>query len=149
MRISDWSSDVCSSDLSPASNPGTVYSLEGCPPGPDSVCLSSLEVRGNLPGLDSPVAIVPAGSDGLGLSPGDFAGTQGLENKTTQILHLRSAEKSYGINVTGRIDLSPSLEAFTELTYTKRSRSEEHTSELQSLMRISYAVFCLKKKTKK
>src|SRR3546814_6963481 len=30
-----------------------------------------------------------------------------------------------------------------------RGRSEEHTSELQSLMRISYAVFCLKKKTKK
>src|SRR3546814_10836766 len=29
-----------------------------------------------------------------------------------------------------------------------RPRSEEHTSELQSLMRISYAVFCLKKKTK-
>src|SRR3546814_3101601 len=31
---------------------------------------------------------------------------------------------------------------------TWRRRSEEHTSELQSLMRISYAVFCLKKKTK-
>src|SRR3546814_10077407 len=31
----------------------------------------------------------------------------------------------------------------------RSSRSEEHTSELQSLMRISYAVFCLKKKTKK
>src|SRR3546814_5214460 len=30
----------------------------------------------------------------------------------------------------------------------RRSRSEEHTSELQSLMRISYAVFCLKKKKK-
>src|SRR3546814_3958203 len=30
-----------------------------------------------------------------------------------------------------------------------KDRSEEHTSELQSLMRISYAVFCLKKKTKK
>src|SRR3546814_4473527 len=30
----------------------------------------------------------------------------------------------------------------------KKLRSEEHTSELQSLMRISYAVFCLKKKTK-
>src|SRR3546814_2424678 len=30
----------------------------------------------------------------------------------------------------------------------RRDRSEEHTSELQSLMRISYAVFCLKKKTK-
>src|SRR3546814_3683508 len=32
---------------------------------------------------------------------------------------------------------------------TDGSRSEEHTSELQSLMRISYAVFCLKKKTNK
>src|SRR3546814_10795625 len=32
---------------------------------------------------------------------------------------------------------------------TARRRSEEHTSELQSLMRISYAVFCLKKKTNK
>src|SRR3546814_3690578 len=31
---------------------------------------------------------------------------------------------------------------------SQRARSEEHTSELQSLMRISYAVFCLKKKTK-
>src|SRR3546814_9314910 len=30
----------------------------------------------------------------------------------------------------------------------RKGRSEEHTSELQSLMRISYAVFCLKKKTK-
>src|SRR3546814_5607140 len=33
-------------------------------------------------------------------------------------------------------------------TKRRRSRSEEHTSELQSLMRISYAVFCLKKKIK-
>src|SRR3546814_9951863 len=35
------------------------------------------------------------------------------------------------------------------LTAEEIGRSEEHTSELQSLMRISYAVFCLKKKTKK
>src|SRR3546814_1518056 len=34
-------------------------------------------------------------------------------------------------------------------TLTRRKRSEEHTSELQSLMRISYAVFCLKKKNNK
>src|SRR3546814_7846435 len=33
--------------------------------------------------------------------------------------------------------------------HAQRDRSEEHTSELQSLMRISYAVFCLKKKKKK
>src|SRR3546814_8883845 len=38
------------------------------------------------------------------------------------------------------------LLAFSEVQ--KRFRSEEHTSELQSLMRISYAVFCLKKKKK-
>src|SRR3546814_6093181 len=43
-------------------------------------------------------------------------------------------------------DLSDSCK-FTSLFM--RARSEEHTSELQSLMRISYAVFCLKKKTKK
>src|SRR3546814_3082206 len=37
----------------------------------------------------------------------------------------------------------------TDRFYRSRSRSEEHTSELQSLMRISYAVFCLKKKKNK
>src|SRR3546814_1171935 len=38
------------------------------------------------------------------------------------------------------------IELQTEQTAKQFSRSEEHTSELQSLMRISYAVFCLKKK---
>src|SRR3546814_3051833 len=38
-------------------------------------------------------------------------------------------------------------EAITRRTRLAEERSEEHTSELQSLMRISYAVFCLKKKT--
>src|SRR3546814_5720310 len=37
---------------------------------------------------------------------------------------------------------------FIEAEPLRRARSEEHTSELQSLMRISYAVFCLKKKKK-
>src|SRR3546814_4392815 len=37
---------------------------------------------------------------------------------------------------------------FVSATPSKQRRSEEHTSELQSLMRISYAVFCLKKKKK-
>src|SRR3546814_10724574 len=39
--------------------------------------------------------------------------------------------------------------ALVEVGETARARSEEHTSELQSLMRISYAVFCLQKKNKK
>src|SRR3546814_3078143 len=45
-------------------------------------------------------------------------------------------------------DLDTLLERAAEIKQPKRrQRSEEHTSELQSLMRISYAVFCLKKKT--
>src|SRR3546814_4386669 len=39
------------------------------------------------------------------------------------------------------------LTSFAPVAFLSRVRSEEHTSELQSLMRISYAVFCLKKKT--
>src|SRR3546814_2536983 len=48
------------------------------------------------------------------------------------------------------ITLSPSYEVITPPSFRTivAARSEEHTSELQSLMRISYAVFCLKKKKK-
>src|SRR3546814_10564614 len=41
------------------------------------------------------------------------------------------------------------LKRSARVQYLVQDRSEEHTSELQSLMRISYAVFCLKKKNKK
>src|SRR3546814_6202514 len=44
--------------------------------------------------------------------------------------------------------IPPILEGRDLLGIAATGRSEEHTSELQSLMRISYAVFCLKKKTK-
>src|SRR3546814_4206642 len=47
----------------------------------------------------------------------------------------------------GRHDLEPGIEP-AHRRHDIGARSEEHTSELQSLMRISYAVFCLKKKTK-
>src|SRR3546814_1752187 len=46
----------------------------------------------------------------------------------------------------GRADLGPGLWAWHHSRRAAPARSEEHTSELQSLMRISYAVFCLKKK---
>src|SRR3546814_4698245 len=49
------------------------------------------------------------------------------------------------------VEQAPILDVFDRPRneYTRELRSEEHTSELQSLMRISYAVFCLKKKKKK
>src|SRR3546814_8678930 len=53
-----------------------------------------------------------------------------------------SAPCKHGMQRPGMIlDIEP-------ITYVAAVRSEEHTSELQSLMRISYAVFCLKKKKK-
>src|SRR3546814_1028963 len=49
---------------------------------------------------------------------------------------------AYRLTVTGRVNRPLAL----SLAQLRSMRSEEHTSELQSLMRISYAVFCLKKK---
>src|SRR3546814_8766100 len=47
------------------------------------------------------------------------------------------------------VDITPALTFTSQTAYNEdQTRSEEHTSELQSLMRISYAVFCLKKKIK-
>src|SRR3546814_2437492 len=54
------------------------------------------------------------------------------------------ASESVGRCVGGQLDREALLEQRTRTS----QRSEEHTSELQSLMRISYAVFCLKKKNK-
>src|SRR3546814_8554782 len=48
----------------------------------------------------------------------------------------------------GWVNAKSDATALHEMSYSINSRSEEHTSELQSLMRISYAVFCLKKKKK-
>src|SRR3546814_7318231 len=54
------------------------------------------------------------------------------------------------VRATWRARLPEHLGHFAcELAAANAARSEEHTSELQSLMRISYAVFCLKKKKKK
>src|SRR3546814_4763835 len=47
------------------------------------------------------------------------------------------------------VALQSDQSAVIQLVTTSEARSEEHTSELQSLMRISYAVFCLKKKNRK
>src|SRR3546814_1194882 len=60
----------------------------------------------------------------------------------THTLQVRRTDAGFdAVTIAAEIDRRP-----TQLTGIITSRSEEHTSELQSLMRISYAVFCLKKK---
>src|SRR3546814_5515607 len=54
----------------------------------------------------------------------------------------------YPVNVRYPREIRDSVDEIRALPVLTPSRSEEHTSELQSLMRISYAVFCFKKKNK-
>src|SRR3546814_2469527 len=100
MRISDWSSDVCSSDLIDSAGRRT------------GIGRSSPPVRGCYRQSFHVF-------DQIGHRP--FAWRSGRSR--VHILHVGDARPDRATN-----------------------RSEEHTSELQSLMRISYAVFCLKKK---
>src|SRR3546814_1467482 len=107
MRISDWSSDVCSSDL--------------------------------LAVLDAPGVGIDRRGVALRDRPGAVAAV------------LRCVARRIGgegVAVGGRGETPDgALMAVSELVLAL-DRSEEHTSELQSLMRISYAVFCLDNKNK-
>src|SRR3546814_4374819 len=98
MRISDWSSDVCSSDL---------LHIEEVPHHQVGGVL--LPRPQHVVAVDEAVAVLDQ-LDGVVAAAGP----------------------------TGELRVGPAAAT---------TRSEEHTSELQSLMRISYAVFCLKKKT--
>src|SRR3546814_8240622 len=71
-------------------------------------------------------------------------GGTGRSPRQADLTSSTTAPEAYGRGLAG----GDSLNAPTANS-TARSRSEEHTSELQSLMRISYAVFCLKKKKQK
>src|SRR3546814_7624840 len=59
---------------------------------------------------------------------------------------FRSGKSTHIEQVAGRLNW-PCIRIKLDAHISRIDRSEEHTSELQSLMRISYAVFCLKKKT--
>src|SRR3546814_2920753 len=104
MRISDWSSDVCSSDLMIGEKVREVQKLWQ-----NIYCLPDLATDGSQ-------------WDRL------FAAGDRFMLGETQI----------------RVMLSPG-HTLASVSYVADERSEEHKSELQSLMRISYAVFCLKK----
>src|SRR3546814_3068501 len=121
MRISDWSSDVCSSDLRPAAADDAADA--GVPdPGVDP--RSEHRVRRGDPARRHQPADRPAP-----LAARAAAG-QGAAGRPP----AAGADRRDGLGAAAGAD-QPAA-----------PRSEEHTSELQSLMRISYAVFCLKKK---
>src|SRR3546814_9254053 len=97
MRISDWSSDVCSSDLD----------------------------------------LISAGKWRELLATQEFTEPRNIFNAVV-----------YGLRYSDHADRKASGHISTVEARQIMRRSGEHTSELQSLMRISYAVFCLKKKKK-
>src|SRR3546814_2761613 len=114
MRISDWSSDVCSSD-----HPDSAHDqADGChrPQQRGHYLRRSGYGVGDLPGVED-VEIV------------------GLTRCRVPLFAKQRGQRR--LHVAGFIG-----------GIHRNHRSEEHTSELQSLMRISYAVFCLKKKKK-
>src|SRR3546814_9494705 len=77
--------------------------------------------------------------NGLGLPKGDYHIERVFENGRVQLRDMRGRKH--------RVEPSK-IDPNGKLNRLKLSRSEEHTSELQSLMRISYAGFCLKNKNK-
>src|SRR3546814_6539189 len=99
--------------------------------------------------------------DGLRVRFGDVAAPKAQKGSYIVDGHASTLDLAAWIGLIGRDDTSvvpsaaaaqantPAAPASTHsgLSLDLINRSEEHTSELQSLMRISYAVFCLKKKT--
>src|SRR3546814_2677506 len=120
LRISDWSSDVCSSDLGSA-----------CPWDQSSARPLPLQEEGAMMPLKR---VLPA----LILVVGLAACTESKPPAPPTEQQIHSSDSAVATGEMGRHPYRCS-----------DGRSEEHTSELQSLMRISYAVFCLKKKNKR
>src|SRR3546814_6257877 len=121
MRISDWSSDVCSSEL----------------PGPGLQCVAN-------PGRAALVRAACARADQVAVLVSSRFSRGGSGASAWTWNQMFSAML---------VTWSPTRSRFLAMNsrcvhgvIARASRSEEHTSELQSLMRISYAVFCLKKK---
>src|SRR3546814_8067454 len=146
MRISDWSSDVCSSDLTPYWVNGEKYAAHLALREKEYGYPSSAELRDRddwYLSRDSRNRLTTVIKCDSHLKPDGFI-IQGERviregNRSTGCVHyfLMPEEKiSFSVD-------------YPRVFLRDWKRSEEHTSELQSLMRISYAVFCLKKKKKK
>src|SRR3546814_4119425 len=127
MRISDWSSDVCSSDLAVGDRLGLGFLGLGMWPD---------KARADLP-------VMPKGRYAIMLRHMPRVGDLGLD------MMLRTCTIQVNLDYAAEADMAKKFRvglALQPLATALFARSEEHTSELQSLMRISYAVVCLKKK---
>src|SRR3546814_10206750 len=132
MRISDWSSDVCSSDLD-------ILAIEQ-----DDRCSDQVE-RGcaHLLVFGAPVTKPPETMECDSARQG-VAGFPLVQFRSDQSTQIRIFEPSQGEQRS--FDPADLPHGHSEAVLLAIGRSEAHTSELQSLMRISYAVFCLQKK---
>src|SRR3546814_1734411 len=131
MRISDWSSDVCSSDL-------LVETLADDRRGEFQEAALHRVLR--QAGAD-------AAGDGLELADRSLVATAVPADHDTDLLHHLLLKRLLCALLSGPCQVrDASCDRQDTVEIEVRLRSEEHTSELQSLMRISYAVFCLKKK---
>src|SRR3546814_5997136 len=128
MRISDWSADVCSSDLHGLSPRGAGNA--GLAPFLKTAQSLLQEIRHLAQPVPSDLR-----------PPGD-----GVEDEGTTA--PQAAKKLMESLWRLRLVLGVELIVAAQAIELRGARSEEHTSELQSLMRISYAVFCLKKQNK-
>src|SRR3546814_9366774 len=119
MRISDWSSDVCSSDLDPVAGPG-------------------IQLVGNTSGpltIDRDRTYVGNERKFLGEAIRDFI--QILDGPVYRLEHSRN----FSVTADWGTIMTFSNVWEQDAPFPLIARSEEHTSELQSLMRISYAAF--------
>src|SRR3546814_6822717 len=126
MRISDWSSDVCSSDLLSCGFYAGFRYLKDC--GKFLVTVDRLrQLSENEPAVTASVFVQ-------------------FHNGMTRRAAASEEVQNDGVRVVPGRSEQAIVDSQKALREGKRRRSEEHTSELQSLMRISYAVFCLQKK---
>src|SRR3546814_7565135 len=133
MRISDWSSDVCSSDLIARKMRRTNDESYTIPENQFLAWRRSGDARYKAIGEQF-------------LMDDSFFDPLAADQNVLPGLHAYSHVNALCSGVQAYLSLGDE-KYLTAVTNAFRMRSEEHTSELQSLMRISYAVFCLKKKT--
>src|SRR3546814_5969285 len=151
MRISDWSSDVCSSDLLEL-KPQRLWRLKR-----DIFALGFLQVALCGAALAAIIYFSTSFTWGaaiaLGLPLSLSSTAQVLPSlKNSGRINSPYGEKAFSVLLFQDLSIVPLITIIAALSRNPADalgppRSEEHTSELPSLMRISYAVFCLKKKT--